>query len=96
MSGVQVWLAGRVFGLHLSLFGALAIEATATSARMILFFVPGGLVMQEAGAVLAGAVMGIAAPQALALSLVLRLRDVVFGAALLLWPALEYRARRRG
>jgi hypothetical protein len=96
MSGLQIWLAARVFGLPLSLFGAFAIESTATSARMILFFVPGGLVMQEAGAVLAGAIMGIAAPQALALSLVLRLRDVVFGAALVLWPALEYRARRRG
>ncbi len=95
LSGVQVWLAAQVFGLHLSLFGALAIESAATSARVILFFVPGGLVMQEAGAVLAGAVMGIAAPQALALSLVLRLRDVVFGGALVLWPALEYRARRR-
>ena len=95
MSGVQVWLAAQVFGLHLSLFGALAIESAATSARMILFFVPGGLVMQEAGAVLAGAALGVAAAPALALSLVLRLRDVVFGAALLAWPWLEYRARKR-
>jgi hypothetical protein len=94
LSGVQVWLAAGVFGLHLSLFGALAIESAATSARMILFFVPGGLVMQEAGAVLAGAALGVPAAPALALSLVLRLRDVVFGAALLLWPWLEYRARR--
>ena len=95
LSGVQVWLAGRVFGLHLSLFGALAIESAATSARMILFFVPGGLVMQEAGAVLAGAALGVPAAPALALSLVLRLRDVAFGTALLAWPWLEYRARRR-
>lgn len=94
LSGVQVWLAAQVFGLHLSLFGALAIESAATSARVILFFVPGGLVMQEAGAVLAGAAMGVAAPQALALSLVLRLRDVVFGLALLAWPWLEFRARQ--
>jgi len=96
LSGVQVWLAGRVFGLGLSLYGALAIESAATSARVILFFVPGGLVMQEAGAVLAGAAMGVAAPQALALSLVLRLRDVAFGAALLAWPAMEWRGRQRG
>ena len=95
LSGVQVWLAGQVFGLHLSLFGALAIESAATSARMILFFVPGGLVMQEAGAVLAGAALGVAPALALALSLVLRLRDVAFGTALLAWPWLEYRARRR-
>jgi len=96
LSGVQVWIAAQIFGLHLSLFGALAVESAATSARVILFFIPGGLVMQEAGAVLAGAAMGVAAPQALALSLVLRLRDVCFGSALLLWPALEYRRRAAG
>ena len=94
LSGLQVWLAAQVFGLHLSLFGALAIESAATSARVILFLVPGGLVMQEAGAVLAGAAVGVAAPTALALSLVLRLRDVVFGVALLWWPVMEYRHRR--
>jgi hypothetical protein len=93
LSGVQIWLAAKVFGLELSMFGALAIESAATSARVILFFVPGGLVMQEIGAVLAGAAMGVAAPQALALSLVLRLRDVCFGVALLGWPLMEYRRR---
>jgi hypothetical protein len=93
MSGVQMYLAARVLGFDLSLFGALVVESAATSARVIVFFVPGGLVMQEAGAVLAGAAMGLAAPQALALSLVLRLRDLCFGLALALWPALEYRYR---
>ncbi|RVU05448.1 hypothetical protein EOE18_09115 [Novosphingobium umbonatum] len=96
LSAVQMWVAGQVLGFHLSLFAALAVESAATSARVVLFFIPGGLVMQEAGAVVAGAAMGLAAPQALALSLVLRLRDVVFGLALLGWPVLEYRVRRRG
>lgn len=94
MAGVQVYIAAHIFGLHLSLFAAFAIESAATAARMILFFVPGGLVMQEAGAVLAGAAMGVAAPHALALSLILRLRELTFGCALLMWPVLEYRARR--
>ena len=94
LSGVQVYIAAKVFGLGLSFYGALAIESAATSARVILFFIPGGLVMQEAGAVLAGSALGVAAPAALALSLVLRLRDVVFGSALLLWPFMEYRHRR--
>lgn len=96
MSGLQVYIAAHIFGMNLSLFGAFAIESAATAARMILFFVPGGLVMQEAGAVLAGAAMGVAAPQALALSLILRLRELAFGLALLMWPVLEYRARRDG
>jgi hypothetical protein len=76
LSGVQVWLAAKVMGVPLSLFGALAIESAATSARVILFFVPGGLGMQEAGAVFAGMAMGVDPATALAFSLVLRLRDV--------------------
>lgn len=96
MAGLQVYIAAHIFGMNLSLYAAFAIESAATAARMILFFVPGGLVMQEAGAVLAGAAMGVAAPQALALSLILRLRELAFGSALLMWPVLEYRARRRG
>jgi hypothetical protein len=91
LSGVQVYLAARVMGVPLTLFGALAIESAATSARVILFFVPGGLGMQEAGAVLAGMAMGVEPATALAFSLVLRLRDVCFGVALLAWPWLEYR-----
>ena len=93
LSGVQVYLAARVMGVPLTLFGALAIESAATSARVILFFVPGGLGMQEAGAVLAGLAMGVEPATALAFSLVLRLRDVCFGVALLAWPWLEYRRR---
>lgn len=98
LSGVQVWLAAKVMGVELPLFGALAIESAATSARVILFFVPGGLGMQEAGAVFAGLAVGIEPATALAFSLVLRLRDVCFGVALLWWPWLEYRrgSARRG
>jgi hypothetical protein len=96
LSGVQVWLAAKVMGVPLSLFGALAIESAATSARVILFFVPGGLGMQEAGAVFAGMAMGVEPATALAFSLVLRLRDVCFGVALLFWPWLEYRRGSRG
>jgi len=95
LSGVQVWLAARVMGVPLTLFGALAIESAATSARVILFFVPGGLGMQEAGAVLGGLAMGVEPATALAFSLVLRLRDVCFGVALLAWPWLEYRRGRQ-
>jgi hypothetical protein len=81
LSGVQVWLAAKVMGVPLPLFNALAIESAATSARVILFFVPGGLGMQEAGAVLAGLAVGIDPATALAFSLVLRLRDVCLALA---------------
>ena len=95
LSGVQVWLAAWAMGVPLGLWQALAIESAATSARVILFFVPGGLGMQEAAAVLAGLALGVPAPAALAFSLVLRLRDMVFGLALAGWPLLEWRASLR-
>jgi len=95
MGGVQLWLAARVLGFPVSPFAALAIDSVAYAARGIAFFIPAGVVLQEAGLVGAGLVFGLAAPQALALALVLRLRDVVFGVSLLAWPVLEWRRRSR-
>jgi hypothetical protein len=94
MSGVQVWMAALAFGMGLSLYEAIAMESVAFAGRAIFFFIPAGLVAQETGLVAAGLVFGIAAPQSLALGLVLRLRDVVFGLPLLLWPAYEFRHGR--
>jgi hypothetical protein len=95
MGGVQVWMAARALGLDIGLYEAIAIESAAYAGRAILFFVPAGLVTQEAGLVAAGLVFGLAAPQALALALVLRLRDVLFGVPLLLWPLFEFRHGRK-
>ena len=93
MGGVQLWMAAHALDLPLSFFAALAIDSVAYAARGILFFVPAGLVLQEAGLVGAGLAFGIPAPVALALALVLRLRDVLFGVALVLWPVLEWRQK---
>ena len=94
LSGLQIWIAARMFGLGVSLGGAIAIESAASAVRVVLFFVPGGLVSQEAGIVAAGLVFGLAAPASLALALVLRIRDVIFGAALAWWPVLEWKVKR--
>jgi hypothetical protein len=95
MGGLQLWMASRALGMPLSPFAALAIDSVAYAARGIVFFVPAGVVLQEAGLVGAGLVFGLAPAQALALGLVLRLRDVVFGVSLLAWPVLEWRRNRR-
>lgn len=95
MGGLQIWMAAHTMGLEPSLYEAIAMESAAYALRMILFFVPAGLATQEAGLVAAGLVFGISAPQSLALGLALRLRDVVFGVPLLVWPALELRHRRK-
>jgi hypothetical protein len=89
LGGVQLWLAAWALGIPLSPFAALAIDSVAYAARGIVFFVPAGVVLQEAGLVGAGLVFGLAPALALALGLVLRLRDVVLGVSLLAWPLLE-------
>jgi hypothetical protein len=93
--GVQVWMAASVSGFELGIYGALVIASAAYGCRILLAFVPAGLVAQEAGFVAAGLVFGLTAPQSLTLSLVLRLRDVMLGVPLLAWPAFEYRHGNR-
>jgi hypothetical protein len=94
-SGVQIWMAAWALGYDLSLYEAIAVESAAYAGRALFFFVPAGLVSQEAGLVAAGLVVGLTAPQALALGLVLRLRDLVFGLPLIAWPMVELRHARQ-
>ena len=94
LSGAQLWLAGWVFGFKLSLFGALALEGAASSSRILLFFIPGGIGTQEAAIVAAGLAFGLSPTQSLALALVFRLRDLAFGLGLLWWPIAEYSQRK--
>ena len=95
VGGFQLWAAARVLDLPLSLFQAIVVESAAYAARAVMFFVPAGLAVQEGALVVACAAFGIGAVPALALALVLRLRDVVCGLPLLIWPLLEYRHHRR-
>ncbi len=95
MGGVQIWMAGQALGFDIGLYEGIALESAAYAGRAILFFVPAGLVTQEAGLVAAGLIFGLSPAEALAIGLVLRLRDVVLGVPLLAWPLHEYRHARR-
>jgi hypothetical protein len=99
MGGVQIWMAGQALGLDIGLYEGIALESAAYAGRAILFFVPAGLVTQEAGLVAAGLIFGLSPAESLAIGLVLRLRDVVMGVPLVAWPLHEYlharRARKR-
>lgn len=95
MGGVQIWMAAQALGFDINLYEGIALESAAYAGRAILFFIPAGLVTQEAGLVAAGLIFGLAPAEALALGLVLRLRDVVLGAPLLAWPLHEYRHARK-
>lgn len=91
--GLQLWMAAYVLGFELTLYEGIAMESAAYAARGLFFFIPAGLAAQEAGLVAAGLIFGLGAEQALALGLVLRLRDVVFAGGLVLWPVMEWRRK---
>lgn len=93
--GLQIWMAAQALGFEVSLYEAIAIESAAYAGRAVFFFIPAGLVAQEASLVAAGLIFGLAAPQSLAIGLVLRLRDAILALPLLLWPLFEYRGRTR-
>jgi putative membrane protein len=96
MSAVQLWAAAQALDRPLSVGEALALQSIAYAARGAFFFVPAGFGVQEGTFVLVGAVLGVDAAMALALSLVLRARDIVLGVpALMLWYTAEGRQRWR-
>lgn len=93
----QLWIAGRAIGLDLSFWEGLALHGLVCAARSAFFLVPWAAGVQEGGFLLVGAALKIDAPSALALSLVLRARDVLAGApAIVLWYVAEARRRLRG
>jgi putative membrane protein len=95
---VQVWVAARLLGTHISFGDCVALESLVYAARGAAFIVPMAAGVQEGGFLLVGKVLGLDPTQAMALSLILRARDVVVGApGVLLWYAAEARhaARRR-
>ncbi|MNN00740.1 hypothetical protein D3C81_1133420 [compost metagenome] len=94
---LEVWFALMLLGHPVPFWHALAIEALTQAARNVAFFVPAGLGVQEAVVMLLGQALGMDAQVSLALALVKRAREVLFGVpALLSWQWVELRHWRRG
>jgi putative membrane protein len=90
----QLWLAARAIGAPISLGDGLALHGLVCAARSALFLVPLAAGVQEGGFLLVGAALGINPAAAIALSLVLRARDLLVGApAIVLWYGAEGRRR---
>ena len=93
---IETWLALRWLGHPVGAPQALALEALTQAIRNFIFLVPAGIGVQEAGLVALGALLGVNGPTALALSLVKRVREVLFGVpVLLIWQWFETRQLRR-
>lgn len=94
---LEIWFALMLLGHPVPFWQALAIEALTQAARSVAFFVPAGLGVQEAVVMLLGQALGMDAQVSLALALVKRAREILFGVpALLSWQWVELRRWRRG
>jgi putative membrane protein len=89
---LEIWAALYVLGVPVTFAEALVIEGLGQAVKGLGFAIPGALGVQEGGLILVCGLFGIAAPEALALSLVRRLRDIVHGVpALAVWHRIEGR-----
>jgi putative membrane protein len=91
---MAAWIAGAfetyvsmwALGLNPTLLQALIVEGLAQTAKVVGFAIPGALGVQEGGYLLLGGALGLSPDQALALSLLRRLRELSLGAiGLVLW-----------
>ncbi len=91
---MAAWIAGAfetyvsmwALGLNPTLLQALIVEGLAQTAKVVGFAIPGALGVQEGGYLLLGGAMGLQPDQALALSLLRRLRELTLGGVgLVLW-----------
>lgn len=96
LGALETWAALTVLHVAAGLREAIIIEGLGQAVRGLAFFVPGALGVQEGGYLLICAMFGISAPNALALSLIRRIRELSLGVpGLLLWHYMEGRTNRR-
>jgi putative membrane protein len=81
LGGAEVFVILHAMGIPVAPGAAFAIEGVGMAARSMGFAVPAGLAAQEAGFVLGAGLFGIAAPDAVALSMLKRVRELVVAVA---------------
>src|ERR1051325_11055087 len=88
----EVWIALRALNLNATVLNAIILQSTVLTVRNVGFAVPSGLGVQEGGYVLIGSLLGIDGTNALALSLIARVRELALGVpGLLTWQLIEGR-----
>ncbi|MGB8354289.1 MAG: flippase-like domain-containing protein [Chthoniobacteraceae bacterium] len=89
-SSVEVWIALRAVGVPAGFDKAIILESICQGVRAAMFFIPGGLGVQEGGYMVVGGLLGIPADMALAISLIRRARELAIGIpGLLAWQFSE-------
>lgn len=98
LGALEVFVALAFMGHPVGFAEALVIESLGQAVRSAAFAVPGAIGVQEGGLIALGAMFGVPAETALALSLIKRVADLAVGVpGLLAWQTLEGRRflRRR-
>ncbi|MGO9420541.1 lysylphosphatidylglycerol synthase domain-containing protein [Roseiarcus sp.] len=91
-SAGEVWLLMRCLHKPFSAVDAFVLESLTSGVSAVAFMVPGALGAQEGGFVVFGALMGLSADTALALSLSKRVRELLLGLpGLFVWQWIESR-----
>jgi putative membrane protein len=86
----ETWLVLDLFGRSTTALNAIALESLCLTIRHLVFFIPGALGVQETGLILIGALIGLPADAAIALSLAKRFREISIGLpALASWHWVE-------
>jgi putative membrane protein len=75
----EIWLTMWALGRPLTVTDAFILESLSAGVRGAAFMVPGALGAQEGGLVLFGALLGVPADLALAISLTKRVRELAIG-----------------
>lgn len=92
LGAAEIWIVLACIGVEASLTEVLVLESLSQAIKSAAFPVPSGLGVQEGGFVFVGALFGLDAGIAIALSLAKRVPDVVLGLpSLLVWQTLEAR-----
>ncbi len=87
---LETWLALRWLGSPVDFGTAVSLESLTQALRQLIFVVPAGLGVQEAGLIGLGGLLGLPADVAVTLSLVKRMREIAFGVpALASWQWVE-------
>lgn len=87
---IETWLALRWLRAPITFGEAIALDGLTQAARQFIFVVPSGLGVQEAGFIGFGSLIGLPPGVAVTLSLVKRMREIVFGVpALVSWQWVE-------
>ena len=96
LGAFEVYWALAYFGHPVSIASALAVEALTQAVRHAAFFMPAGLVVQEAAIMVLAQMSGVDRQAGIALALVKRMREVLFGCiALGGWQLAEMRRNSR-